>query len=113
VRATDGSAQHRESWEELRLLGLALLDRMEPGLRSVFAGLRVEAAEAATAQAPADQQLPAACQRCPVCSMIAVFQGAAPELGGRIAEHGDALLTMLRDVLQQPAREQPTAGGGC
>jgi len=105
MSATDGCAGHGEVGEELRLLALALLDKFEPGVRSVLAGLRVEA----DAGAPAGQERPAACQLCPVCSVIALVRGEAPELGGRIAEHTAALLVMLRAVLEQPPHEHQTA----
>ncbi|HEY3262363.1 MAG TPA: hypothetical protein VGJ95_19205 [Pseudonocardiaceae bacterium] len=87
-----------EVGEDLRLIALALLDRFEPGARSVLAGLRVEADAAASD----GQQRPSACQWCPLCSLIALVRGEAPELGGRIAEQATALLTTLRALLEQP-----------
>jgi len=126
--AAAGCAEHGELGEEFRLLALALLDRFEPRARSVLAGLRVEAAEAAEAAAAeavaaeatageatageataggatagsATASQPVACQWCPVCSVIAVVRGDRPELGGRLAEQAGALLTTLRAVLEQP-----------
>ena len=161
-----GCDEHGQVGEELRLLALALLDRFEPGVQSVLAGLRVEAAEAAAASAtdspdagPSDagpsgpagpgaasdaapgaaagaafsgaaaSTPQAACQWCPLCSLIALARGDRPELAGRVAEHASGLLVALRAVLQDrpptepsgPPRVQrievdradPGAGGGC
>jgi hypothetical protein len=103
VATAEGCAGHGEVGEELRLLGLALLDRVEPRMRSVLAGLRVEAA--AAAGQPAGAERPVACEWCPVCATIALVRGEAPELGGRVADHAGALLTALRAVLDQPAQQ--------
>lgn len=105
------SAEYGDAGEELRLLVLALLDRFEPKVRSVLAGLQVEAAEAAEAAAATETaghaaREPAACQWCPVCALIDVLRGDRPELGGRIAEQAGALLTGLRTALERP-------GDGC
>jgi len=145
-----GCDEHGQVGEELRLLALALLDRFEPGVQSVLAGLRVEAAEAAAAPSGAGSSdggpgaapgaasgafsgaastPQAACQWCPLCSLIALARGDRPELAGRVAEHASGLLVALRAVLQDrpptepssPPRVQrievdradPGAGGGC
>jgi hypothetical protein len=104
-----GSA-HGDVGEELRLLALALLDRVEPGVRSVLAGLQVEAAEAASDPDPATTEVPATCQWCPLCNLVGLARGDRPELAGRLAEQTGALLSTLRTVLQQPAGG--TAGTG-
>lgn len=104
--------------EELRLLGLALLDRFEPGVQSVLMGLRVEAAEAAEAagaEPDRDAAAPAAeepCRWCPVCATIAVVRGDRPELAGKVAEHTSGLLSALRAVLEQPTEPGDTAPAG-
>lgn len=96
--------------EELRLLALALLDRVEPGVRSVLAGLRVEAAEAEAAAGagagagvpPPTAGVPATCAWCPLCNLVGLARGDRPELAGRLAEQAGALLVTLRAVLQEP-----------
>lgn len=124
-----GCAGHGPAGEELRLLVLALLDRFEPRVRSVLAGLQVEAAEAARAAGtgaaeragagraagagagetagaeggPSGAERPVACEWCPLCSAIAVLRGDRPELAGRVAELGGGLLTALRALLEQPS----------
>lgn len=113
-RSSEHTAEFGPLAEELRLFAVALLDRYEPGVRSVLAGLRVEAQQAAAepVTAPTESQCP---QWCPICSALALARGDRPELGGRIAEHADSLLTVLRAVLQ-PApghAEPPRTGGGC
>jgi hypothetical protein len=130
--ACDG---HGPAGAELRLLLLALLDRFEPGVRSVLAGLRAEAAAGApesagmrpspdlgatTSHRPAGDERAgraAACQWCPVCSVIALLRGGYPEVGGRLAEGVQTLLDALRVALDdhQPspsAAAQARAGGG-
>lgn len=97
---TAGCDEHGVVSEELRLLALALLDRFEPGLQSVLAGLRVEAAEAAAAGA---SPAAATCQWCPLCSLAALLRGDRPELAGRLAEQVGGLLVTLREVLGEPA----------
>src|SRR5215211_4898626 len=107
---TGGCAGHGEAAEELRLLGLALLDRYEPRVRSVLAGLRVEAAEA-VANGGATEDEPLACQWCPVCVVIAVLRGDRPELGGRLAEQAGTLLSRLRAVVEQPVERADAHAG--
>lgn len=106
-------AGHGEVGEELRLLALTLLDRFEPGLRSVLAGLRVEAEEAAngTSNASTAAGTPAVCQWCPLCSLVGLLRGDRPELAGRLAEQAGGLLLTLRAVLQQPVHASGDADG--
>jgi hypothetical protein len=104
--------EHGDAAEELRLLVIALLDRLQPGVRGLLAAMREvglqqgaqQSAEHGTEQAG---QQPVACGWCPLCSAIALVRGERPELAARIAEHADGLLLALRAVLEQPVAEPP------
>jgi hypothetical protein len=109
---------HSDAAEELRLLVIALLDRLQPGVRGLLAAMREAGAqqsaehgnEHGTEQAG---HQPTACGWCPVCSAIALVRGERPELAARIAEHADDLLLAMRAVLEQPVAEPPdTAAQG-
>jgi hypothetical protein len=95
--------EHGDAAEEVRLLGIALLDRLQPGVQGLLAALR----EGAAAAQPAEQ--PVACGWCPLCSAIALLRGERPELAARIAEHADGLLMALRAVLEQPVAAAESA----
>ena len=82
--------------EELRLLALCLLDRAEPGLRTLLAGLR-ERAE----QAPAAEHS-AACTWCPLCATVGLLRGERPELAAAIVQHADGFVATLRAILTPP-----------
>jgi hypothetical protein len=100
-----GAHRHEDPAEELRLLGIALLDRIEPGVQSLLAAIREPAAGAAEQGG----QRPVACEWCPLCSAIALLRGERPEVAARIADHANGLLAALRAVLSQPPVEQPGA----
>lgn len=73
-----------EFTEELRLLAEVLLQRAEPLLRQAGSPQRP----------PADN-----CRWCPVCALAALVRGQHHETVAALAEHGTALVTILREAL--------------
>jgi hypothetical protein len=90
--------EHERAAEELRLLAFGLLDRAEPGLRTLLAGLR-ERAE----QTPHAAEHSATCTWCPLCVTVGLLRGERPELAAAIIQHADGLVAALRDLLTPPA----------
>ncbi|MGW4350851.1 hypothetical protein ACWELJ_02050, partial [Nocardia sp. NPDC004582] len=70
--------------EELRLLAEALLERVEPVLRRTAADGRTEWSS---------------CSWCPVCAAAAIVRGEHHDVVAAIAEHGTAIVTVLREAL--------------
>ncbi|MEU4345200.1 hypothetical protein AB0H00_28750 [Nocardia sp. NPDC023852] len=69
--------------EELKLLAEALLERVEPVLRRA-----------------ADGQVEwSSCSWCPVCAAAALVRGEHHEVLAAVAEHGTAIVTVLREAL--------------
>lgn len=82
--------------EDLRLLALGLLDRAEPSLRSLLAGLREQAEQ------PSGTEHSAACTWCPLCATVGLLRGERPELATAIAAHTEGLVGALRTILTPP-----------
>ncbi|WP_246023149.1 hypothetical protein [Nocardia yunnanensis] len=70
--------------EELRLLAEAVLERVEPVLRRTASDGRTEWAS---------------CSWCPVCAAAAIVRGEHHDVVAAIAEHGTAIVTVLREAL--------------
>ncbi|WP_458691087.1 hypothetical protein [Nocardia tengchongensis] len=70
--------------EELRLLAEAVLERVEPVLRRTAADGRAEWSS---------------CSWCPVCAAAAIVRGEHHDVVAAIAEHGTAIVTVLREAL--------------
>ncbi|RBO90236.1 hypothetical protein [Nocardia puris] len=70
--------------DELRLLAETVLERVEPVLRR---------------SAAQGQPEWAACSWCPVCAAAALVRGEHHEVVAAIAEHGTAIVTVLREAL--------------
>lgn len=79
--AQDGLSEFAD---ELRLLAETLLERVEPVLRR----------SAGTGQPEWDS-----CSWCPVCAAAAVLRGEHHEVVAAIADHGTAIVTVLREAL--------------
>jgi hypothetical protein len=86
MNAADGCGGHAGIGEDLRLLALTALDRLDPMLDR----MRNE---------PADDA-PQSCASCPICAVIAALHGERPELAARLAEHAAGLVAVLRAALQ-------------
>jgi hypothetical protein len=84
------SGSHPDLGPELRQLAQMILDRLDPAVRLAAAGLAASAAGG-----------PGKCQQvwCPVCALVALINGEEHPLLGVIAEHGVALLTVVRAML--------------
>jgi hypothetical protein len=80
---------HSEIPPELRQLAQAILDRLDPAVRS------------AAAAAAGRGDSPGKCQQvwCPVCALAALAQGEQHPLLDVIAEHSVALLTAVRAMV--------------
>ncbi|MBH0780055.1 hypothetical protein IT779_27660 [Nocardia sp. NEAU-351] len=76
----DGLAEFAE---ELKALAEAVLERVEPVLR--------HAADGATEWS--------SCSWCPVCAAAALVRGEHHEVMATLAEHGTAIVTVLREAL--------------
>ncbi|MFE7746881.1 hypothetical protein [Nocardia sp. NPDC057455] len=87
--------------EELKLLAEAVLERVEPVLRRAADG----------------QAEWAGCSWCPVCAAAALVRGEHHEVLAAVADHGTAIVTVLREALAgvpvdpvMPADEDPETG---
>jgi hypothetical protein len=98
VTTADGCGGHEWIGEDLRVLALSALDRIDP----VLARLRAE---------PADEP-PEPCASCPICAVIAALRGERPELAVRLAEHAAGLVAVLRTALEQGAPAPAAAPDG-
>ncbi|WP_245717594.1 hypothetical protein [Nocardia jejuensis] len=70
--------------EELRLLAEAVLERVEPVLRRTASDGRAEWNN---------------CSWCPVCAAAAIVRGEHHDVVAAIADHGTAIVTVLREAL--------------
>jgi hypothetical protein len=88
---------HADLGPELRQLAQAILDRIDPVLRT-----------AATLAGARSDDEPGKCQQvwCPVCALAALATGEEHPLLTVISEHSVALLDVVRAVL----RDEPDAG---
>lgn len=93
---------HADLGPELRQLAQALLDRIDPALRT--------AAVLAAARAGDG---PGKCQQiwCPVCALAALVTGEEHPLLTAIAEHSVALLAVIRAMVSDPDDPSAPAGG--
>lgn len=91
---------------DLRTLALLALDRLDPLLARLRAA---EAAGTTSDSAPRPSGDP-----CPLCTALAVVRGERPEIAGRLAEHGAAVVAALRDALAAPPADAPadSSNGG-
>lgn len=79
------SEDYGEFVEELRLLAETVLERVEPALRQAAVGI--------------DQQEWAGCSWCPVCAAVALLRGEHHDLVAVLADHGTAMVTVLREAI--------------
>ncbi|GAB2705464.1 hypothetical protein [Nocardia thraciensis] len=85
-----GPDEHRhddhlgEFTEEMRLLAEAVLERVEPVLRRAAADGRADWG---------------GCSWCPLCAAAALVRGEHHDVVAAIAEHGTAVVTVLREAL--------------
>ena len=89
MTAPDGCGGHEGIGEDLRVLALTALDRIDP----VLDRLRAE---------PVTES-PQTCASCPICAVIAALRGERPELAGKLAEHAAGLVAVLRTALEESA----------
>ena len=100
------SGAHPDLGPELRQLAQAILDRLDPAVRSA----------AAMATGGGASQGPGKCQQvwCPVCALAALVSGEQHPLLTVIAEHSVALLAVIRamvdDLDMTPGPRQPPEG---
>ena len=92
---------HADLGPELRKLAQAVLDRIDPALRTAAVLAAARAGEG-----------PGRCQQvwCPVCALAAVVTGEEHPLLTLIAEHSVTLLAMVRamvDDSHDPAGDEP------
>jgi hypothetical protein len=99
--------RHPDLAPELRQLAQAILDRLDPAVRSAAA---LAAGRAGGSQGQCQQVW------CPVCALAALVTGEQHPLLTIIAEHSVALLTVIRTILEDAAAgggpEQPPPTGG-
>ncbi|TWF74135.1 hypothetical protein FHX44_1114 [Pseudonocardia hierapolitana] len=86
MTAADGCGGHEGIGEDLRVLALAALERLDP----VLDRLRAEP----------ESDPPETCASCPICAVIAALRGERPELAVRLAEHATGLVAVLRAALE-------------
>ncbi|MCB0943199.1 MAG: hypothetical protein KDB72_23515 [Mycobacterium sp.] len=93
------SGPHPDIGPELRQLAQAILDRLDPAVRS--------AAAMATAAGPGK------CQQvwCPVCALAALVSGEQHPMLTVIAEHSVALMAMIRAMVGDLDAPQPPPDG--
>ena len=91
------SGAHPELGPELRQLAQAILDKLDPAIRS------------AAAMAAGSGDGPGKCQQvwCPVCALAALVSGEQHPLLTVISEHSVALLTIVRAMLEDTANIPP------
>ena len=101
------SGAHPDLGPELRQLAQAILDRLDPAVRSA----------AAMATGGGASQGPGKCQQvwCPVCALAALVSGEQHPLLTVIAEHSVALLTVVRAMVENiettPGPDEPPPDG--
>ena len=81
----DFDADYAELILELRQLAENVLERVEPALRRAAAG--------------AEQDDWAGCSWCPVCAAMALLRGEHHDLLATFADHGVAVVTVLREAI--------------
>lgn len=93
------SSGHTDFGPELRQLAQAVLDRLDPAVRS------------AAAMAADAMRGPGRCEQvwCPVCALAALVNGEQHPMLALIAEHSDTLMTVLRTMTADP--QAPPAPG--
>jgi hypothetical protein len=96
VTAQEGCGGHAGVGEELRVLVLTALDRIDPVLD------RMRSEQAGDAQQ--------GCASCPVCAVVAALRGERPELAARLAEHAAGLVAVLRAALEDGTAAPAAAG---
>lgn len=91
---------HPEIGPELRKLAQAILDRLDPAVRS------------AAAMATESLAGSGRCQQvwCPVCALAALVSGEQHPLLTVIAEHSVSLMTVVRAMVSEKAPENSPAG---
>ena len=92
MTAADGCGGHEGIGEDLRVLAMAALDRIDP----VLDRLRTAGGEPVS-------DAPDTCASCPICAVIAALRGERPELAVRLAEHAAGLVAVLRTALEEGA----------
>ena len=93
-------SDHSDLGPELRQLAQAILEKLDPAVRS------------AAAMAADSMRGPGRCQQvwCPVCAVAALVSGEQHPMLNLISEHSVALMTMLRTLATDPqAAPKPTA----
>ena len=87
---------HPDLGPELRQLAQAILDRLDPSVRS------------AAAMAAESLREPGRCQQvwCPVCALAALVRGEEHPMLTVIAEHSVTLMAVIRSMVSDP-QEQP------
>ena len=87
---------HPDLGPELRQLAQAILDRLDPSVRS------------AAAMAAESLREPGRCQQvwCPVCALAALVRGEQHPMLTVIAEHSVTLMAVIRSMVSDP-QEQP------
>lgn len=81
----DRSAEFAELAGEVRLLLETMLERIEPALRKTALGLGETEWDS--------------CTWCPVCALAALVRGQRHDVVTAVAEHGTAIVTVLREAL--------------
>jgi hypothetical protein len=89
VTAQEACGGHAGVGEELRMIALTALDRIDP----VLDRMRTEPVG----------DVPDVCAGCPICAVIAALRGERPELAVRLAEHAAGLAAVLRAALEDGA----------
>lgn len=88
---------HPDIGPELRQLAQAILDRLDPAVRS------------AATMASETLRGPGRCQQvwCPVCALAALISGEQHPLLSVVAEHSVALMSLLRAMAADPQAAAP------
>ena len=91
------SGSHSDIGPELRQLAQAILDRLDPAVRS------------AAAMAAESLRGPGRCQQvwCPVCALAALVRGEQHPMLTVIAEHSVALMSVIRTMAADPGARPP------
>ena len=98
------SEVHRDIGPELRQLAQAILDRLDPAVRS------------AAEMAAGSSEGPGRCQQvwCPVCALAALMSGEQHPLLTVVADHSVSLLAVIRAMIDDldtaPGPRQPPEG---
>jgi hypothetical protein len=93
-----GEAAATTAVEELRALGLLVLDRLDPLVARLTAG----------DHHGADGDLP--CTSCPFCAAVAGLRGEHADTAAAVARHAVGLIAALRAALAQAGPPAPTGG---